>query len=160
MLLGALVSDSAIALLVPLFVMVGCTGLIGPNATALALDRQGELAGSASALLGLAHFGFGAVVPPLASLNGVSPVIMAGTVVGTTTAALLVHVVAVRARAPVPTGEADGPPVGTGPPRADRAAAWAAQWPVEWVGPGRSLPTRRTPSPHRARLGGHWNGRS
>jgi hypothetical protein len=96
MLLAVLASDSVLALLLPLFVLVGCTGLIAPNATALALDKQGELAGSASAVLGLAHFGFAAVVPPLASMNGVSPLLMAVTAVTTAAAAAIVHVLAVR----------------------------------------------------------------
>ncbi|WP_214402713.1 multidrug effflux MFS transporter [Pseudonocardia lacus] len=99
MAVGVVVSGSVVALLVPLFVLVGCTGLIGPNATALALDRHGDLAGSASALLGLSHFGFAAVVPPLASLNGVSPLVMAITAVGTTATAATVHLLAVRPRA-------------------------------------------------------------
>jgi hypothetical protein len=76
-------------------VLVGCTGLIAPNATALALEKQGELAGSASAVLGLAHFGFAAVVPPLVSVNGVSPLLMAVTAVTTAAAAAVVHVLAV-----------------------------------------------------------------
>jgi hypothetical protein len=108
MLVGVLVTDSVVALLVPLFVLVGCTGLIAPNATALALDRHGELAGSASALLGLSHFGFAAIVPPLASLNGVSPLVMAVTAVATATTAAVVHAVAVRSRAdPAPQATAE-----------------------------------------------------
>jgi hypothetical protein len=98
MLVAVLVSDSVLAVLPPLFVLVSCTGLIVPNATALALERQGELAGSASAVLGLAHFGFAAVVPPLASVNGVSPVVLGVTTVTTAAAAAAVHVLAVRPR--------------------------------------------------------------
>jgi DHA1 family bicyclomycin/chloramphenicol resistance-like MFS transporter len=68
-----------------LFVVVGCTGLIGPNTTALALGRQGERAGAASAVLGLGQFLTGAVVAPLTSLHGASAAGMAVTL-----AALLV----------------------------------------------------------------------
>jgi DHA1 family bicyclomycin/chloramphenicol resistance-like MFS transporter len=101
MLVGVLVSDSVLALLVPLFVLVSCTGLISPNATALALERHGSLAGSASALLGLAQFSVAAVVPPLASLGGVSPMVLAVTALGTSAAAATAHVFLLRTR-PVP----------------------------------------------------------
>jgi MFS transporter, DHA1 family, multidrug resistance protein len=79
LLLGVLVSDGVLGLLVPLFLLVGCTGLIVPNATALALQERGDDAGRASALLGLAQFGTAAVVPPLASWGGISPTVMAAT---------------------------------------------------------------------------------
>ncbi|MCO1661185.1 multidrug effflux MFS transporter [Pseudonocardia sp. S2-4] len=93
MLVGVLVSDSVWALLPPLLVLVGCSGLILPNGTALALAEQGEVAGTASALVGLTQFGLAAAVPPLASLGGVSPVVMAVTTVGTAAAAVAVFVV-------------------------------------------------------------------
>jgi len=93
MLVGVLVSDSVWALLPPLLVLVGCSGLILPNATALALAEQGEAAGTASALVGLTQFGLAAAVPPLASLGGVSPLVMAVTTVATATAAVVVLVV-------------------------------------------------------------------
>ncbi|WP_214402710.1 multidrug effflux MFS transporter [Pseudonocardia lacus] len=93
MLVGVLVSDSVWALLPPLLVLVGCSGLILPNGTALALAEQGEVAGTASALVGLTQFGLAAAVPPLASLGGVSPVVMAVTTVATTAAAVTVLVV-------------------------------------------------------------------
>jgi MFS transporter, DHA1 family, multidrug resistance protein len=93
MLIGVAASDSVWALLPPLFVLVSCTGLVLPNATALALAEQGHAAGTASALLGVTQFGLGAVVPPLASLGGVSPLVMAVTTVATATAAVVVLVV-------------------------------------------------------------------
>ena len=93
MLVGVLVSDSVWALLPPLLVLVGCSGLILPNATALALAEQGEVAGTASALVGLTQFGLAAAVPPLASLGGVSPLVMAVTTVATAAAAVVVLVV-------------------------------------------------------------------
>jgi DHA1 family bicyclomycin/chloramphenicol resistance-like MFS transporter len=107
MLVGVLVSDSAPALLVPLFVLVSCTGLISPNATALALERHGELAGSASALLGVAQFGVAAIVPPLASLGGVSPTVLATTAVATAGATAVAHLFVLRVRQASPIGEAD-----------------------------------------------------
>jgi MFS transporter, DHA1 family, multidrug resistance protein len=87
MLAGVLASPSVWALLPPLFLLVSCTGVILPNATALALEGQGETAGTASAVIGLTQFAFAAVVPPLASLRGVTPTVMAGTILGTAAAA-------------------------------------------------------------------------
>jgi DHA1 family bicyclomycin/chloramphenicol resistance-like MFS transporter len=51
--------------LISLFVMVSAIGLVFPNATALAMDRHPDIAGSASGLLGLAQFAIGALVAPL-----------------------------------------------------------------------------------------------
>lgn len=89
LLVAAMASGSVLALLPPLFVLVGSVGLVFPNGTALALARQRQNAGTASALLGLMQFAFGAVVPPLASLGGVSAVVLALSVLGTALAATL-----------------------------------------------------------------------
>ena len=83
MLVGVLVSGSVWVLLAPLLVFVGCTGVLLPNATALALDGQGSAAGTASAVFGLLQFAIGAAVPPLASLGGVTVVVMAVTILAT-----------------------------------------------------------------------------
>jgi DHA1 family bicyclomycin/chloramphenicol resistance-like MFS transporter len=93
MLVGVALSAALPALLVPLVVLVACTGLIGPNATALALDERSERTGAAAAVLGLAQFGTAAIIPPLAALGGISPVVMAATVVATTIATAAVHAV-------------------------------------------------------------------
>ncbi len=54
---GGFYSDINIfAVILPLFVYVGSIGLVGPNATALAMAAQGRNAGSASALLGAMQF--------------------------------------------------------------------------------------------------------
>ena len=92
---GVLVSGSVAIVLGPLFVLVGCTGLIAPNATALALQHQGQRAGSASALVGLSHYGLAAVIPPVASaLAGVSPYVLGMTTLATTTITVLICAVA------------------------------------------------------------------
>lgn len=46
---------------VPLFIYVGCVGLVSPNAIALAMASQGAQAGSASALLGTLQFSIAAI---------------------------------------------------------------------------------------------------
>jgi DHA1 family bicyclomycin/chloramphenicol resistance-like MFS transporter len=91
MLLAVLVSGSVWALLVPLFVLVGCTGVLLPNATALALDGQGGSAGTASAVFGLLQFAVAAAVPPLASLGGVTAFVMAVTILATAAVAALIR---------------------------------------------------------------------
>lgn len=62
--------DSLAALGVLLFVLVASLGLVLPNGTMLALDRHGDRAGAASALLGAGQLGIGAVVSPLVGLAG------------------------------------------------------------------------------------------
>jgi MFS transporter, DHA1 family, multidrug resistance protein len=90
MVVGVLVSRSVWALLPALFVLVAAGGLIMPNATALALEGQAKAAGTGSAVVGLAQFGFGAIVPPLASLGGVTPLVMVVTILATSAATALV----------------------------------------------------------------------
>lgn len=96
----ALATRSVWALLPPLFVLVSCIGLVMPNATALALAGQAHRAGTASALLGLLQFSFAATLPPLASLGGVTPAVMAVTILGSALAAALVYAAVLRTRVP------------------------------------------------------------
>jgi DHA1 family bicyclomycin/chloramphenicol resistance-like MFS transporter len=124
MLVGVLVSDSVVALLVPLFVLVSCTGLIAPNATAVVLDRHGALAGSASALLGLAQFSVAAAVPPLASLGGVSPLVLATTALTTAAAAAVAHLFVLRMRPPSGEQPAAADPTRRTPSAESVAADW------------------------------------
>lgn len=58
-----------VMVLVALFVMVSAVGFALPNASAIAMDRHRRIAGSASALVGLAQFAFGAITAPLVGLG-------------------------------------------------------------------------------------------
>ena len=70
-LLAAVVLDAGLAGVLPsLFVIVAAVGLVLPNATALSLADYPHAAGSASALFGLAQFGLGGAVVPLAGVAG------------------------------------------------------------------------------------------
>jgi DHA1 family bicyclomycin/chloramphenicol resistance-like MFS transporter len=69
-------------LLVPLFFFVAAFGMMRPNATALALARQGEIAGTASAWLGALPFLLGALLSPLAGLGGQGAATVAGIMIG------------------------------------------------------------------------------
>jgi MFS transporter, DHA1 family, multidrug resistance protein len=100
LLVAVLVSRSLWALLPPLFALVGSLGLIFPNGTALALAGQKQAAGTASALLGLLQFALGAIVPPLASLGGVTPLVMAISILATAVAAAIAQT---ALRRPPPT---------------------------------------------------------
>ncbi len=69
-------------LLGSLFVIMAANGLVFPNATAVALaDQEGKL-GSASALLGMAQFGTGALVAPLVGLGGPHDALPMAVVIG------------------------------------------------------------------------------
>jgi MFS transporter, DHA1 family, multidrug resistance protein len=59
-----------IVLLVPLWVLVASMGLVFPNSIALALAGHPEVAGSASALIGVLQFVVGAIAAPLAGIAG------------------------------------------------------------------------------------------
>jgi DHA1 family bicyclomycin/chloramphenicol resistance-like MFS transporter len=82
-----------------LFLVVAPVGLVTPNATALALADHPAIAGSASALLGVAQFLIGAAAAPLVGLAGThSAVPMAITIVAMTIAAAVCAVMPARAR--------------------------------------------------------------
>jgi DHA1 family bicyclomycin/chloramphenicol resistance-like MFS transporter len=67
-------------LLGSLFVMVSALGLVFPTATALAMSGYPQQAGTASSLLGLGQFMFGAVVAPLVGVAGEETAVPLGLV--------------------------------------------------------------------------------
>ena len=87
MLLGV---DGWLAFMAPLFFVISAAGLSFPNAPAIALNRHGESAGTAAAMLGASQFMIGGAVAPLVGVfgNG-TPVPMAAIMVGTTGLATL-----------------------------------------------------------------------
>ena len=93
LLAGVLTTGAVWAVLVPLFFVVSSVGLLMPNGTALALDGQKEVAGTASGVLGLCQFAFGAVIPPVVSLGGVTRVSMAVTILAVVAAGAAVSLV-------------------------------------------------------------------
>jgi DHA1 family bicyclomycin/chloramphenicol resistance-like MFS transporter len=74
---------SLIPLLPPLFLLVAAIGFIVPNATALALSRHPEAAGTGSALLGVIQSGIGAIGAPLVGVAGISTALPMVAVIGT-----------------------------------------------------------------------------
>ena len=90
------------AVLVPLFVLVSSIGFVVPNATALALSRHAEAAGTGSALLGVIQSGIAAFGAPLVGLAGITSAVPMGTVIAVAGAgAILTYVLTSR--------RADGP---------------------------------------------------
>ncbi len=69
-LLSVLAGNGLILLLAGMFVVVTSVGLVMPNSMALALQDNGEVAGSAAALMGLAMYFSGALSAPLAAIAG------------------------------------------------------------------------------------------
>ncbi len=85
-----------------LFLVVASLGFILPNATALAIAAHPTVAGSASALLGLLQYTFGAIAAPLVGVAGEETALpMAIVIAALGAAALLVYLVIVRG-IPVP----------------------------------------------------------
>jgi DHA1 family bicyclomycin/chloramphenicol resistance-like MFS transporter len=91
------------ALIPLLFLTVSTVSFMMPTSTALALTDQGARAGTASGLMGLAQFGLGGAIPPLASIGGATAVVMTVSMLACAVAALAVRglVARVERRAPV-----------------------------------------------------------
>ena len=86
-----------VGFMVPLFFVVSAAGLAFPNAPAIALNRHGESAGSAAALLGSAQFVIGGAIAPLVgALGNGTPVPMAGVILGASALALVLFLSARR----------------------------------------------------------------
>jgi DHA1 family bicyclomycin/chloramphenicol resistance-like MFS transporter len=79
-----------------LFLILGAVGFRGPNATALALSRHGEAAGTAASLLGAVQFGVGGLAAPLVGLLGNDATAMATVIAVAAVAALAVLLLLVR----------------------------------------------------------------
>lgn len=114
--------DGPLAALLPLlWLTVASVAVVMPNTTALALAPHGARAGAASGLLGLAQFGIGGVIGPLASLTGVTTALMAATMLAAAGCALGAHLLTSRLPVPATAGPASAP-AATPPVTADDGA--------------------------------------
>ncbi|WP_433409670.1 multidrug effflux MFS transporter [Saccharomonospora azurea] len=105
---AAAATDASLPLLlVPLFVTISSVGMVGPNATTLALTDHPDSAGSASALLGLVQFLVGGGTSPIVGLLGGSALAMAAVMATATAAALVVSVSLTRAASSHEIGRID-----------------------------------------------------
>ena len=70
LLIALLLKAPLFAVAVPIFFFVGSISIIGTTSFALAIETQGHIAGSASALLGLLPFVLGSLTAPLVGIAG------------------------------------------------------------------------------------------
>ena len=84
----------AAGVLLGLFLVVASVGLVFPNASALAMADHPDRAGSASALLGLCQFVFGAAAAPLVGVAGTGTAVPMAVVIAVSAAAAVVAYVA------------------------------------------------------------------
>ncbi|CAH1192066.1 hypothetical protein PAECIP111892_00838 [Paenibacillus auburnensis] len=69
-LLIVLIHGPLISLFISIFLFAASIGIIGPISFTLAMESQGHIAGSASAVLGTLQFSLGAVTSPLVGISG------------------------------------------------------------------------------------------
>ncbi|NGM82147.1 multidrug effflux MFS transporter [Paenibacillus sp. 7124] len=81
LLYSILTEGGLLLLLIGLFAVVSSVGLVGTTTFSLAMQDQGENAGSASALLGLLPLLMGGLVSPLVGLGGGETALPMGTVI-------------------------------------------------------------------------------
>jgi DHA1 family bicyclomycin/chloramphenicol resistance-like MFS transporter len=87
LLLAELTSVPVVVVNVSLFVMVSGVAVTTPPTTTLALAEYPQIAGTASSLLGMARFAFGAIAAPLVGIAGATTTLPLGLV--TTTSIVL-----------------------------------------------------------------------
>lgn len=81
LLASILLNGGLVSVLIPLFFVVSCVGIVGTSSFTLAMQNQQESAGSASALLGLLPYILGAAVAPLVGLGGDQTALPMGIVI-------------------------------------------------------------------------------
>lgn len=84
LLLTILVGGGLILILICLFAVVSSVGIVGATSFSLAMQDQGESAGSASALIGLIPLLLGSCVAPLVGLGGVESALPMAIVIACT----------------------------------------------------------------------------
>jgi DHA1 family bicyclomycin/chloramphenicol resistance-like MFS transporter len=84
LLLTILVGGGLIPILICLFAVVSSVGIVGATSFSLAMQDQGEAAGSASALIGLIPLLLGSCVAPLVGLGGVESALPMAIVIACT----------------------------------------------------------------------------
>ncbi|MEK5404732.1 multidrug effflux MFS transporter [Paenibacillus sp. FSL W8-0439] len=90
----AFTGGQLLAVLIPMFFVVSCVGIVSTTTTSLAMQSQQRSAGSASAMLGLLPLLLGSIASPLVGLgSGTTPVPMAVVIAIAELGALLSFVV-------------------------------------------------------------------
>lgn len=81
LLLAVLLNGPLVTIVVPIFFFVASIGVISTSSFSLAMESQGHIAGSASALLGLLPFVLGAITAPLVGIRGEETAIPMGVII-------------------------------------------------------------------------------
>ncbi|WP_418277549.1 multidrug effflux MFS transporter [Isoptericola jiangsuensis] len=90
-------AGGVVGLLVMLWIVLAFQGLIPANASAIALSRHGERAGTAAAVIGAVQSGVAGLVSPLVGVLGGDAVAMSAVMLGAWTCAMLVLALATPA---------------------------------------------------------------
>ncbi|WP_312063750.1 multidrug effflux MFS transporter [Pantoea septica] len=102
LLLAGLTAAPLPLVLVALFFTIASNGVIATTASSLAMQSQGHRAGSASAVIGVCMFSFGAISVPVTGMGGTSLVSMTATIFGCFMLAILMFIF--LAQKPAPRG--------------------------------------------------------
>ncbi|WP_342511788.1 Bcr/CflA family multidrug efflux MFS transporter [Sporosarcina sp. FSL K6-1522] len=81
LLIAVLLNGPLLTIVVPIFFFVASIGVISTSSFSLAMESQGHIAGSASALLGLLPFILGSITAPLVGVAGEETAIPMGVII-------------------------------------------------------------------------------
>ncbi|MFS0688835.1 Bcr/CflA family multidrug efflux MFS transporter [Sporosarcina sp. 179-K 8C2 HS] len=81
LLIAVLMHGPLLTIVVPIFFFVASIGIISTSSFSLAMESQGHIAGSASALLGLLPFVLGSITAPLVGIAGEATAIPMGAII-------------------------------------------------------------------------------
>lgn len=81
LLLAVLFQGPLLTVVIPIFFFVSSIGVISTSSFSLAMESQGHIAGSASALLGLLPFVLGSITAPLVGIGGEETAIPMGVII-------------------------------------------------------------------------------
>lgn len=91
------------AVVIPIFFFITSIGVVGTAAFTLAMESQGHVAGSASALLGLLPFILGAATAPLVGIAGENTAVPMGLIIFSMCSIALLAYLLLAKNAPAPT---------------------------------------------------------
>lgn len=99
LLLAVLAEAPLVGILIPLFLVVSCVGIVNTASFGLAMQNQQNSAGSASALLGVLTFLFGGLVAPLVGIGGEDTALPMGIVIAAADVlAVVIYIVMIGSR--------------------------------------------------------------
>ena len=97
LLVAILIDAHLLGVLIPLFVLVSCVGIVNTTTFSLAMKNKAKSAGSASSLFGLITFLLGGLLAPLVGIAGENTAIPMGIVIALADiGALLIYILVVR----------------------------------------------------------------